>query len=330
MSGLMSYSLISENKRSWIQLITNRNVHIGVKKMRLDRLLGITMELLVKKRVTATELAARFEVSVRTIYRDIDLINQSGIPIVSFSGTDGGFELMDGFFLTKQHFSIDDFSMIYHLLKGIEDAVGGFQFTSLANKLSSLQPAVLNGGLQKKIVFDLSASEGEKAIVLPLLQAINQSRRITCTYTNAYGQISEREIEPENLLWERGSWYLEGYCLLRKEKRYFRLSRITNLEVLEEMFFPRVKSKCEVVHGQEQGTDVHLRFDLTAQPRVFEQFPGESTHHGNFVDVKTVFYSRDYALSVILSYGSKVEILSPDDLKRDLMEKVKEIYDIYE
>lgn len=92
--------------------------------MKLDRMLGITMELLAKRRVTATELAARFEVSIRTIYRDVDLINQAGIPVASFTGTDGGFELMNGFFLTKQHFSVDDFSVIYNLLKGMKGAMG--------------------------------------------------------------------------------------------------------------------------------------------------------------------------------------------------------------
>jgi predicted DNA-binding transcriptional regulator YafY len=110
------------------------------------------MELLTKKRVTATELAARFEVSVRTIYRDVEFISQAGIPVASFLGTDGGFELMDGFFLTKQHFSVDDFSMIYHLLRGVEGTIGG-TFTSLMHKLGSLQPALLKGGYDHKMKF---------------------------------------------------------------------------------------------------------------------------------------------------------------------------------
>lgn len=296
--------------------------------MKLDRLLGITMELMTKKRVTATELASRFEVSVRTIYRDIESINQSGIPVVSFPGTEGGFELMSGFFLTKQHFSIDDFSMIYNLLKSVEGAVGGPKFTSLINKLSSLQPALLNSERQDKIIFDISASEGEKVIIFPLMEAVDQTKRITLTYTNAYGQVSQRKIEPLNLFWERGVWYLDGYCLSRKDKRYFRVSRMANLEVSEEHFSPKPEYK-RPDQKREQGTDVHLRFDLTAQPRVFEQFPGEFTHHGDFVDVQTIFYSRDYAVSVILSYGSKVEILSPVDLKDDLIQQINKIRRIY-
>lgn len=296
--------------------------------MKLDRLLGITMELLMKKRVTATEMASRFEVSARTIYRDMELINQSGIPVASFSGTDGGFEIMNGFFLSKQHFSIDDFSIIYSLLKGIHGAVGGKTFVSLVNKIGSLQPALLDASLQKKIVFDMSVSKEEKEVLLPLLEAINQSKRVTFNYINASAQISEREIEPFNLLWEKGIWYLDGFCLSRKDKRFFRLARITKPEILEEIFRPRVEDTCSV-HKQEQGTNVHLRFDLNARPRVFEQFPEEWTYHGDFVEVKTIFYSKEYALSVILSYGSQVEILSPNKLKKDLIGKLNEISDIY-
>ncbi|ALC81234.1 MULTISPECIES: helix-turn-helix transcriptional regulator [Bacillus] len=296
--------------------------------MKLDRLLVITMELMTKKRVTATELASRFEVSIRTIYRDIELFNQSGIPVASFTGTEGGFELMSGFFLTKQHFSVDDFSVIYNLLKGMEGAVGGTKFTSLVNKIGTLQPALLHKGRQEKIVFDMSASEEEKEIILPLLHAIDQSKRMAFTYINASGQVSERKIEPLNLLWEQGIWYLEGYCLLRKDKRYFRVSRIINLEVTEEIFNPRAELK-HPVHQQEKGIKVYLRFDLTAQPQVFEQFPGEFTHHGDFIDVQTTFYSRDYAISAILSYGTKVKIISPDELKQDLIIKMKEIRNIY-
>ena len=78
-----------------------------------------------------------------------------------------------------------------------------------------------------------------------------------------------------------------------------------------------------------QGLHVHLRFDLTAQPRVFEQFQGECTDHGDYIDVHTVFYSQEYAISIILSYSSKVTIISPDELKQALMEKINEIQKLY-
>lgn len=92
--------------------------------MKLIRSLGIMIELLSKRRVTATDLAARFEVSTRTIYRDIELINQAGVPVVSYTGTDGGFEVMDGYYLTKQYFSLKELSVIYSMLNGMGGIMG--------------------------------------------------------------------------------------------------------------------------------------------------------------------------------------------------------------
>ncbi|MDQ0114179.1 helix-turn-helix transcriptional regulator [Paenibacillus harenae] len=288
--------------------------------MKWDRLLGITMELMAKKRVTATELADRFEVSTRTVYRDVELINQAGIPVVSFTGTDGGFELMNGYFLSKQHFSVEDFSVIYNLLRGVEGAVGG-RFTAIMNKLGSLQPAVLNSGNQHPVIFDVGTTESERAIIGSLHQSVKDQRVVAFSYTTASGSIADRQAEPIQLFWERGAWYLEAYCLWRKAKRYFRTSRIAGLIVTDSVFQPREHYEEE---GQEevQGTRVQLRFDLTAQPRVFEQFPGVCSLHGTYIDVDTVFYSTDYAISVILSFGAKAEIVSPSSLKAELLEQI--------
>lgn len=295
--------------------------------MRLDRMLGITLELMTKRRVTATELAARFEVSVRTVYRDIELINQAGIPVASFTGAEGGFELMDGFFLTKQHFSVDDFSLIYNLLKSMEGAIGS-KFTTLLHKLGSLHPALLNGERDDKLIIDLSTAENEKPIIHPLFNAIHETKVVAFSYTSTSGTATERKVEPNRLYWEKGAWYLEGYCLLRRAKRFFRITRMAALQISEETFLPREVSTAPAEEAF-QGTQVHLRFDIAARQRVLEQFPGECTHHGTHIDVKTIFYVREYALSVILSYGSKVEIMEPDDLKHDLMKAIEDIQQLY-
>lgn len=178
--------------------------------MRLDRLLGITLELMAKKRVTAAELADKFEVSVRTVYRDVELINQAGIPVASFTGADGGFELMNGFFLTRQYFSVDDLSVIYSLLKVMEGAMGGAVSPAL-RKLASLHPGLANEGSQEAVVLGISVPEHERDIVQELFRAIRQSRVVQMAYTSASGSATERILEPLNLLWEKGVWYLEAY-----------------------------------------------------------------------------------------------------------------------
>lgn len=292
--------------------------------MRLDRLLGITMELMTRKRVTAAELAARFEVSIRTIYRDMDLINEAGIPITSYSGTVGGFELMDGYYLSKQHFSIDDLSVIYHLLKGMEASVGG-NITSIVHKLGSLQPALLNGGCPNPIILDASASVMEKDAIKSLYEAIGQKRIIAFSYTSTSGSVSGRKMEPARLYWERGWWYVEGHCLSKQAERCFRVSRMTNLAVTELRFQLRDKLLNSAQAEDVQGISVHLRFDATNQPRVFERFQGQCTHQGTHIDVHTLFFSKEYAVSVILSFGPIVEIIAPDHLKQYLFDQLDAI-----
>ncbi|MCA1295471.1 YafY family transcriptional regulator [Paenibacillus sp. alder61] len=297
--------------------------------MKLDRMFGITMELMTRNRVTAAELAARFEVSVRTIYRDIDLINQAGIPIVSYTGTDGGFELMDGFFLTRQHFSIDDFSVIYSLLKGLEAALGG-SYTTLARKLTSLQPALKNGGDDRhNIILEWSTNDSEKTVVQQLLPAIRQNLRISFSYVTALGTETARTVEPLQLFWEQGAWYLKGFCQLRRANRLFRVSRISGLQVTEEKFTARHEKPEEEEKNRPQGMEVHLRFTPSARLRAMEQFPRGYVMRDGHLEVKTVCYTKDYALSIVLSYGTEVTILSPDSLKEDLLQKIKEIGSLY-
>lgn len=297
--------------------------------MKLDRLLAITLELMAKKRVRAADLADRFEVSTRTIYREIELINQAGIPVVSYTGADGGFELMDGFFLTKQHFTVQDFSVIYRLLQSVEGAVGD-RFTLMRDKLRSLHP---NLGSAKEssenILFDLSTAESERGTVRELYRAIGEKRVIAFGYRSATGKETARRLEPVRLFWERGAWYVEGYCLTRLASRMFRVSRMGAVQLTYESFLPREPAVGAIVEPP-LGIRAHLRFDKSADPRVSEQFPGECLHKGEYIDVRTVFYKEEYALSVVLSYGAKVVVVEPAELRSALLEKLGEIRGRYE
>ncbi|WP_019637096.1 helix-turn-helix transcriptional regulator [Paenibacillus fonticola] len=295
--------------------------------MRLDRLLGIALELMAKKRVTAAELAAKFEVSIRTVYRDVELINRAGIPVASFTGADGGFELMNGFFLTRQYFSVDDLSVIYMLLKAMEGAMGGAVAPAM-RKLASLNPLLANEGSHEAVILNISTLDFERDYVQELFRAVRQSRVVRLEYTSTSGTATERSVEPLNLLWEKGIWYLEGYCRSRQSKRYFRVSRITSLDVSEELFVPRQISD-ESEQDEIQGIHAHLRFDLTVRTRVLEQFPGECVYQGDWIDVYTTFYKKEYALSVIASYGMNVEIVSPAELQDDVIAHIEAIRQHY-
>ncbi|WP_020618265.1 helix-turn-helix transcriptional regulator [Paenibacillus daejeonensis] len=295
--------------------------------MKLDRLLAITMELMMRKRVKATDLAERFEVSVRTVYRDIETINQAGIPVASFTGAEGGFELMEGYFLTKQHFSLEDFSMIYQLLRQMDEAAGG-SLVTLRHKLGTLHPALAKGEAQERIVFDLSTREEDQAVIRPLYQAIRQRKRVAFAYKDAEGTESDRKVEPLRLYWERGIWYMEAYCMTRQALRLFRVSRLSQVLLTDESYTPR--DELTLTHAETpEGLDVHLRFSLEAQTRVQDQFGEACEHHETHIDVHTVVYSREYALSVALSYGTKVIIMEPTALRAELLEHMREIAALY-
>lgn len=292
--------------------------------MKLARLLGITMELLTKRRVTATDLAARFEVSIRTIYRDIELINQAGVPVASFSGADGGFELMNGFFLTKQTFSLDDLLLIYSLLKGVDTAFG----SGLANKLSALQPALQSEELQKKVVMELGGCDEERSVIRNVLQAVQQKKRVGFSYTDALNHESHRKAEPFHLLWEKGVWYVECYCLKRSSVRIFRVSRMRNLQVLEET---SVSSEVTPKSASEVNEEIHtlLRFDASMKQRISEQFQEAWFQTGENISVNMVFYTWSYAISVVLSYGAMVEVVYPKELREKVMQEVVAVQQIY-
>lgn len=134
------------------------------------------------------------------------------------------------------------------------------------------------------------------------------------------------------MIWGNGRWDLKGYCLLRRENRLFRLSRLSSLQITEQTFQSREdipESNSTENYGAHSGMKAHLRFDRDVQLRITEQFPEEYTFADEHIDVNTVFYQPDYAVSVVLSYGSKVTATSPDDLKQLVLHTISQIQQRY-
>lgn len=298
---------------------------LGDEMMKLDRLLGITMELLRQKKVTAPELAKKFEVSVRTIYRDMDTIGQAGIPIMATSGSTGGFELMPGYFLTKQHFSVEELSMIYHFFKALEDSSSPATVGSITQKLATLRPDMAQN---TTVLFDSQASPEEAKYLTVIHRAIADSQKLFLTYTDAQDQETKRKIIPYHLLWEKGVWYIEAYCLLRQAKRYFRVSRIEALSLSGKWDAPKPELTDDLC-SESLGISTTLAFSSSVKSRVKEQFPNECEVMEQGILVNTIFYDEDYALSVLLSYGQHVKVLSPDHLKNNLLCTIRKIQENY-
>ena len=250
--------------------------------MKINRLLGITIYLLGKQKVPASELADRFEVSLRTIYRDIDTINSAGIPIVSFSGKEGGYAILDTFKLDKRLLSFDDMLSILTALKGFNTTFRDKSLDSAMEKISSLLPKDKDSEARRRleqVIFDIEPwgspkTENEK--MQTLHQAINTKHVVKIQYKTIDKEENSRSIEPLSLVFKGYAWYLLAYCRVREDFRIFRLSRIKSLEITNQTFVAKDFSYDGFFAKQADKSvyrQIVLKFSPNVKERVEEYYP---------------------------------------------------------
>ncbi|MDA8223103.1 MAG: WYL domain-containing protein [Desulfitobacterium hafniense] len=206
--------------------------------MKIDRLLGIVTILLQQDKVTAPELAKKFEVSRRTIHRDIDDICKAGIPIITYQGGDGGISIAEGYKLDKSVLSIEELQNIITGLKSLGSVSDTPRIERLILKLSPKSEGVIS--IKDSILIDLSShyksSLSEKISLLK--SAISEKMLVNFAYYSEKG-LSNRIIEPYFITFKWTSWYVFGYCRDRNGFRLFKLNRLWRHKVLNEIFVPR-------------------------------------------------------------------------------------------
>ncbi len=309
--------------------------------MRIDRMLAITILLLNRKRVTARELAERFEVSIRTVYRDLDAINLAGIPIISYPGNEGGYCLMDNFKVDRQFLTVKDMVSIISALKGINLSLEDQQLNTTLDKIRSLVPKHRIDEIDssvEQVVIDAMPWGGEKAQkekMKLLHKAIIDLSLVSFTYTNAKGERMERKVEPMTLIFKGYGWYLFAFCLNRNDFRMFRLSRIRDLERLDQEFIRKNRSYSDFLEPFMPPTrqvDVVLRFSPESRTMVEDYFSHEEIQvqsDGNMI-VKTKFSDESWLYPYVLSYGERVEVLEPSHIRDKVKEKIKKILAQYQ
>lgn len=305
--------------------------------MKLDRLLAITMALLNQPRVSATDLAKRFEVSLRTIYRDMEAINQAGIPIVSFAGSDGGYEIMQGYRLEKQVLSYENFTSICSALRGVRSATDQSEIDQLIERIGALMPEQHKAEDQRYVDLDFQPSPNDKLHMGPLQQAIRDLRIIAFTYLDNKGAETKRKMEPMGLFLKGYVWYVYGFCLTRMDIRVFRLSRIGELEILQEQFVRRNYTLQDVEQQFMKTADFKkvlavLRFQPEAKTRVLDEFGFDQVlvNADGMLLLTTYFSSMERAIQKVLSFGSSVKVMEPSALIWDMQRQIKKLADLYE
>lgn len=309
--------------------------------MKMDRLLSITMLLLDKKRIGAKELAEKFEVSPRTIYRDIDTLNLAGIPIRSTSGVGGGFEIMENYKMDKKVFSASDLSAILTSLTGFSNMMQGKELASALAKVKSFIPADRVKEIETKInQFDLDlrpwlGNRNIQRYIETTKTALQENRLLTFDYSDQHGNSTSRMIEPYQLVLKNSQWYLQGYCLNRNDFRLFKVNRMTNLQIKKEQFSPRQYQKPQLDFTNMLDTlqtNIKLRIhrevmDMVLDYCSFEHFIPDGNEH-YLVDFP--FIENDYYYNVLFSFGNKCECLEPSHVRTEMKRKIKEIAALYE
>lgn len=303
--------------------------------MKLDRLLSIIMMLINNDVVTAKDLADKFEVSIRTIYRDIEVLSASGIPVVSFQGVNGGFGIIEGFKIDKALLNIKDIDSITAMLKGISTIFIDKKHEDTLNKMQNLSSSENN----KALIMDFNNWDYSgliKGTINSIRTAIESNNVVKFTYINASGENLLRHVEPLTLILKYNSWYLYGVCRNKKDYRLFKVSRIRDFEIIEDKYsIDKEKVKEPNFHWGNNWNnnfiDLELKFSSNTAANALDLFYGGQVNfndEGSMI-IKLNCPEDDWIYSTILSFGKNVEILNPPHLKSIIKEKAKEIYNLY-
>lgn len=277
--------------------------------------------LLQEEKVTAPKLAEKFEVSRRTINRDIEDLCKAGIPIITSQGAGGGISIMDGYKLDRTILSSKDMQMIMAGLRSLDSVSGSHYYGQLMEKIKSGSSDYISGN--ESILIDLSSwyKDSLSPKIEMVQDAIELGKTLKFQYYAPSGN-TERKVEPYFLIFKWSSWYVYGYCLLRNDYRLFKLNRMTSMD-LEENFEKRSEvpmpdlSNKKVFPAQKK---VKAVFDSSMKWHLIEEYGAESFTERP--DGKLLF-EHDYAddeglLSWMLSLRNQVTVLEPESIREKL------------
>ena len=295
--------------------------------MKIDRLIGIVVYLLNHGRTSAQKLAEEFEVSSRTIMRDLESLDQAGIPIQSFYGVEGGYQIMDSFVLEKQVATSHEYDWIVAALKGMASAYASKNLKQALAKVQSVSHI-----RETAVSVDLgAASEDDKTNEqLKLLEnAIEEKCVVRFSYTNSHDQVKDIQVEPVCLQYKWYNWYLIGYYEKYQDYCMFKLVRMDNLQATDIKFTKTHKlSDFKMKDCSDDIVHVKLYGKAVIKAKCREYLNGRITQefeNGDFEFSFSVPEHETFWYGVILSFGNKARIIEPQEIKERIIKTCKEI-----
>ena len=296
--------------------------------MQINRLFGIVYILLEKKCVTANELASHFEVSKRTILRDIEALTMAGIPIYTSRGKGGGIKILDNFILNKAVISEEEQNQILIALQSLA-STSRLETGDTFTKLSSLFEKTDANWIE--VDFSRWGSQvPDKQKFEQLRTAVTEQRRLAFRYSSTYGESTDREVYPLKLVFKANAWYLQAYCLSKEDYRIFKVNRMFEIEVMPECFsgqklLPPPLEQTDT--PEERLVHLKLQFSPDAAYRLYDEFSIDHIRRcedGTFIVIADLA-EDSWLYGFLLSFGPAVRVLEPQAVKDRLLAQVEEI-----
>ena len=325
---MLVFAILSaeENPKATRSRVSGRTLILGDGMMSDSRLFKILYYLLDRGHATAPELAAEFEVSARTIYRDVEALSSAGIPVYAETGRNGGIYLLQDFILDRAILSENEKQEVLTAMQSIL-ATGYTGGKDILTKLSALFNVNTRNWLEVdfsrwgKCTYDNSKFEKLKIAVI-------QCKEIKIVYENTNSERSIRIIQPLKISYKSKEWYLKAFCMEKQDFRIFKLNRILELELLENTFVPRpypdIENDLQQIYHQ-----IVLLFSKEVAYRVYDEFDEteiEYQKNGDLI-VRAEMPVDTWLIGYLLSFGAQVEILEPKYLKDVLAAQAQAIYE---
>lgn len=303
----------------------------GEEYMQINRLFEIVYLLMDKRSMKATELATHFEVSKRTILRDIEVLTMAGIPIYTTTGRNGGISILNKFKLSKTVISEDEQKQILYALQGV-GATGCIEADNILSRLRSLFEKTDKDWIE----VDFSRWSGDKTDKTKfdmLKNAIIGEHVISFTYSGSSGCIAGRKVYPLKLVFRTKSWYLQTFCLLKNDYRTFKISRMSSVKMLEDSFSSEKFQlpKIDFEHNSKNLVNVKLYFAPDVAYRAYDEFDEQDivkNEDGSLI--ASMRMPNDYWLyKYIYSFGLAAEVLEPQNIRDEIIRQADVIKNKY-
>ncbi|GKU83965.1 YafY family protein [Niallia sp. NCCP-28] len=302
--------------------------------MKIERLLAMIIKLLNKNRITAKELAEEFEVSVRTIQRDIDSINMAGIPIVSYKGSNGGYGILEEYKIRTGLFNEVEHDLLLTALNGVYKTYDDKQLKQIIEKLTSIKA---NDTIkqQSSVLLDFGGwgpTEKRTEKVNTIKKSIESNKAIIFQYIDINGSCTEREIEPITLILKVNKWYVYSFCKLRNEYRLFKLGRMRNIKLtnqdIEQREYAREYNFYQ--HNREM-VSVSMKFTQHALNELEDYFEFDDLEFRDdgWIYLTETLPEDEWVYRIILGLGDQIEVLEPQHIRKIIKERAQKICDKY-